>query len=68
MDRGGELIPIEIKANSGTNPHDARRLEGVLDDLGASRGFILGMGAPAEQLTARVSNQSLDLDPCWLPG
>jgi predicted AAA+ superfamily ATPase len=68
MDRGGELIPIEIKANSGTNPHDARRLEGVLDDLGASRGYILGMGAPAEQLTARVSNKSLDLDPCWLPG
>ena len=68
MDRGGELIPIEIKANSGTNPHDARRMEGVLDDLGASRGYILGMGAPAEQLTARVSNKSLDLDPCWLPG
>ncbi len=67
FDRGNERIAIEVKANSGTNPHDARKLEVMLDDIGAQRGFLVGMGAPPEQLTARVANHSLDLDPCWLP-
>jgi predicted AAA+ superfamily ATPase len=67
FDRGNERIAIEVKTNSGTNPHDARKLEAMLDDIGAQRGFLVGMGAPPEQLTARVANHSLDLDPCWLP-
>ena len=67
FDRGNERIAIEVKTNSGTNPHDARKLEAMLDDIGAQRGFLVGMGAPPEQLTARVANYSLDLDPCWLP-
>lgn len=67
FDRGNERVVIEVKANSGTNPHDARKLEAMLDDIGARRGFLVGMGAPPEQLTSRVSNHSFDLDPCWLP-
>lgn len=67
MERGGERLAFEVKANSGTNPHDARRLEAMLDDIGATRGFLMGMGAPSEQLSERVWNLSLDLDPCWLP-
>lgn len=67
FDRGHERIAIEIKANSGANPHDARKLEATLDDIGAQRGFIIGMGSPSEQLSPRVTNHSLDLDPCWLP-
>lgn len=67
FDRGSERIAIEVKTNSATNPHDARKLESMLDDIGAQRGFLVGMGAPSEQLTQRVSNLSLDLDPCWLP-
>jgi predicted AAA+ superfamily ATPase len=67
FDRGSERIAIEVKTNSGTNPHDARKLEAMLDDIGAQRGFLVGMGAPPEQLTARVANHSLDRDPCWLP-
>jgi hypothetical protein len=67
FDRGSERIAIEVKTNSATNPHDARKLEAMLDDIGAQRGFLVGMGAPSEQLTQRVSNLSLDLDPCWLP-
>jgi len=67
FDRGNERIAIEVKTNSGTNPHDARKLEAMLDDIGAQRGFLVGMGAPPEQLTARIANHSLDLDPCWLP-
>lgn len=67
FDRGNERIALEVKTNSGTNPHDARKLEAMLDDIGAARGFLVGMGAPPDQLTARVSNHSLDLDPCWLP-
>jgi len=67
LDRGSERIAIEVKANSGTNPHDARKLEACLDDIGAARGFVIGTGTPPEQLTPRVSNLSLDLNPCWLP-
>jgi predicted AAA+ superfamily ATPase len=67
MDRGNERIAIEVKSNSGTNPHDARRLEGVLDDIGATRGYLLGMGAPSEKISPRVSNISLDTDPSWMP-
>jgi hypothetical protein len=67
MDRGNERIAIEVKTNSGTNPHDARRLEAILDDIGATRGFLMGIGTPSEQLSSRVSNISLDLDACWLP-
>ena len=67
MDRGSERIAIEVKANSGTNPHDARRLEGVLDDIGATRGYLVGMTTPSEQLAPRTVNISLDTDPCWLP-
>jgi len=67
FDRGNERIAIEVKTNSGTNPHDARKLEAMLDDIGAQRGFLVGMGAPPEQLTARIANHSLDRDPCWLP-
>ena len=67
FDRCNERVVIEVKANSGTNPHDARKLEAMLDDIGARRGFLVGMGAPPEQLTSRVSNHSFDLDPCWLP-
>lgn len=67
MDRGNECLAIEVKANSGTNPHDARRLEGMLDDIGAVRGYLIGIGAPTGQLSSRVSNVSLDLNPNWLP-
>jgi predicted AAA+ superfamily ATPase len=67
FDRGNERIAMEVKTNSGTNPHDARKLDAMLDDIGAQRGFLLGMGSHPEQLTERVSNRSLDLDPCWLP-
>jgi predicted AAA+ superfamily ATPase len=67
FDRGNERIAMEVKTNSGTNPHDARKLEAMLDDIGAQRGFLIGMGAPSEHLTPRVSNHSPDLDPCWLP-
>ena len=67
FERGSERIAIEVKANSGTNPHDARKLESNLDDIGATRGFMVGMGSPSEQLTARVSSISLDMAPSWLP-
>lgn len=67
MDRGNEIIALEVKANSGTNPHDARKLEAVLDDIGAARGYLLGMAAKSQQLSSRVTNISLDLTPCWLP-
>jgi predicted AAA+ superfamily ATPase len=67
MDRGSERIAFEIKANSGTDANDARKLEAQLDDIGAVRGYVMGMGALPQQLTDRVWNQSLDLDPCWLP-
>ena len=40
---------MEVKTNSGTNPHHARKLEAMLDDIGTQRGFLIGMGAPSEQ-------------------
>ena len=67
MDRGNERIAIEVKSNSGTNPHDARRLESVLDDIGGTRGYLLGMWAPSEKISSRVSNISLETNPGWLP-
>jgi len=67
IDRGSERIVVEVKANSGTSRGDAKRLERVLDDVGAVRGFVVGSGAASGQLTPRVQNLSLDLEPAWLP-
>jgi len=67
LDRGNEKILIEVKSNSGTNPHDARKLEKMLDDVGASRGYLIGRGAAPQDLEKRVKNQSFNLDPHWLP-
>jgi len=67
MERGGERLAFEVKANSGTNPHDAKRLEAMLDDIGAAKRFLMGMGTQSAQVSHRVWNISLDLNPCWLP-
>ena len=67
FDRSGKKIVVEVKANSGTNSHDARKLETVLDDMGASEGWIVGHGGESTQLSARVRSVSLDLNPSWLP-
>lgn len=67
MDRGNEKIVIEVKANSGTNPHDARKLEKILDQIGATQGYIIGRETPSKDLTKRIQNISIDLDPQWLP-
>ena len=67
IERGAQKIAIEIKTNSGTNPHDARKLETVLDDIGATEGWLIGLGAESTQLTDRVRSVSLDLHPDWLP-
>ena len=67
FDRSGKKIVVEVKANSGTNSHDARKLETVLDDMGASEGWIVGHGGESTQLSARVRSVSLDQNPSWLP-
>ena len=67
LERGSQRIALEIKANSGTNPHDARKLETVLDDIGATEGWIIGYGGESMQLTPRVRSVSLDFNPEWLP-
>jgi len=61
------VVAMEMKANSNTNPHDARKLEAVLEDVGAARGYLLCMATASQQLNPHVSNISLDLTPCWLP-
>lgn len=67
LDRGNRRIAIEIKANSGTNPHDARKLEAVLDDIEADSGWIVGYGGESTSLSPRVRSVSLDQQPDWLP-
>lgn len=67
LDRGNRRIAIEIKANSATNVHDARKLEAILDDIGADTGWLVGTGGESTALTARVHSVSLDLQPEWLP-
>jgi predicted AAA+ superfamily ATPase len=67
LERGGEKIAVEVKAHSGTDPHDARKLETVLDDTGAAKGWIIGYGGETTQLSARVRSVSLDQNPGWLP-
>lgn len=67
LDRGNRRIAIEIKANSATNVHDARKLEATLDDIGADTGWLVGIGGESTSLTARVRSVSLDLQPNWLP-
>ena len=67
LDRGTRRIAIEIKANSATNPHDARKLEAILDDVGADAGWLVGIGGESTSLTRRVHSLSLDLQPDWLP-
>ena len=61
------LLAREIKLNSGTHPHDIRQLEARLDDIGATRGFLLGRGAGCRQMSARVWTATLEDDPGWLP-
>jgi predicted AAA+ superfamily ATPase len=67
LDRGNQRIAIEIKANSATNPHDARKLEGILDDIGADEGWLVGYGGESTALSPRVRSMSLDVQPDWLP-
>jgi predicted AAA+ superfamily ATPase len=67
LDRGNRRIAIEIKANSATNVHDARKLDSILDDIGADSGWLVGIGGESTSLTARVRSVSLDLQPEWLP-
>lgn len=67
MDRGHERLAVEVKMNSGTNPHDIRQLEARLDDIGAARGFLLGRGGGNQQLSEKIWNASLEHDPGWLP-
>lgn len=67
LDRGSRRIAIEIKTNSAGNPHDARKLEAMLDDIGASEGWLIGMGGESLQLNSRVRSVSLDQVPDWLP-
>ncbi len=67
LDRGSRRIAIEFKANSATNPHDARRLEAILDDIGAGAGWLVGIGGETTSLTTRVHSVALDLQPHWLP-
>lgn len=67
FERGNERIVIEIKANSATNPHDAKKVEAILDDVGANQGWLVGYGGESTQLTPRVRSVSLDFTPDWLP-
>ena len=67
FERGNERIVIEIKANSATNPHDAKKVEAILNDVGASQGWLVGYGGESTQLTPRVRSVSLDFTPDWLP-
>lgn len=67
LDRGAKRIGIEVKANSAGNLHDARKLEAMLDDIGAATGWLVGMGGESIQLTPRVRSVSLDRVPDWLP-
>jgi hypothetical protein len=67
LDRGSSRIAIEVKTNSATNPHDARKLEAILDDIGAGTGWLVGIGGECAALTPRVRSVSLDLQPDWLP-
>lgn len=67
LDRGDRRIAIEVKANSAGNPHDARKLEAILDDIGASEGWLVGMGGESVGMSPRVRSVSLDKVPDWLP-
>jgi predicted AAA+ superfamily ATPase len=67
FERGNERIVIEIKANSATNPHDAKKVEAILNDVGANQGWLVGYGGESSQLTSRVRSVSLDFTPDWLP-
>lgn len=63
LDRGDRRIAIEVKANSAGNPHDARKLEAILDDIGASEGWLVGMGGESVGMSPRVRSVSLDKVP-----
>jgi len=67
LDRGSCRIAVEFKANSANNPHDARKLEAILDDIGAEAGWLVGLGGESTALTPRVRSTALDLHPAWLP-
>jgi len=67
LDRGSSRLAIEFKANSANNPHDARKLEATLDDIGAEAGWLVGLGGESTALTPRIQSIALDLQPDWLP-
>jgi hypothetical protein len=67
LDRGPSRIAVEFKANSAGNLHDARKLEAILDDIGAESGWLVGLGGEPAMLTPRVRSISLDAHPGWLP-
>ena len=43
LDWGTRRSATEIKTNNATNPHDAPKLEAILDDIRANAGWLVGI-------------------------
>jgi hypothetical protein len=67
LDRGSELLAIEIKAGRGDKTRLARTLETAMADAGARRGWILDQAPGAEPLRPNLQRRNFAEDPTWLP-
>jgi len=67
IDRGDERFALEIKAGSGRDVGDARRLARCATDLGAGKAWIVGQARGREPLVPGVTRRGFDQVIDWLP-
>ncbi len=67
LERGSQLIALEIKAGSGRNVYVARGLGAAARDIGATQAWVLDQAAGNEALTPEVGRRNYPESVNWLP-
>ncbi|MEK7222423.1 MAG: ATP-binding protein [Nitrospirota bacterium] len=67
FDRGDERVAVEIKAGGTEDVRAARHLQSALDDIGATRGYILDQAKGVTPMVPRVERRGFFESLTWLP-
>jgi predicted AAA+ superfamily ATPase len=67
IDRGSELLAIEVKTGRGSHPETLRNLDQARFDLGAKRAWIVDQGEGSERLRREIERRSMASCVSWLP-
>lgn len=67
LDRGSDRYALEIKAGSGRDPADARKLARCSDDIGARTAWVIGQARGIEPLVPGITRRGFGDVVAWLP-